>query len=142
MDKLTVAMLMDMVLYFLPRHKSWLQDKCTWIMRQDGREFRYRMDYFLGTDRRLLHDVDFWNTRHHLGHYTVLVCLRGESTKELTGYLRKLRRFPFRSLRCNLASIPDKLFSELKTQIPKPPCVSGLGGIEFLDRRGWSLTPG
>ena len=51
----------------------------------------------------------------------VLVCLRGASTKDLTGYLCKARCFPLLPLRRDLASNPDKLFSDLKTQIPTPP---------------------
>ena len=51
----------------------------------------------------------------------VLGCLRGEPEKEITGYLSKAQRYPLRTLRKNIASDPDKLFSELKTQTPKPP---------------------
>ena len=48
-------------------------------------------------------------------------CLRGELEKDLTGYLCKSRRFPLWSLCRDLVSTPDKLFSEIKTQIPNPP---------------------
>ena len=51
----------------------------------------------------------------------VLGCLRGDTAKELAVYLRKAHRFPLRPIRRNLALAPDKLFSKLKTQIPKPP---------------------
>ena len=51
----------------------------------------------------------------------VLSCLRGEPVKELTGYIRKAHRSPLRPLRCDLTLALDKLFSEIKIQIPNPP---------------------
>ena len=53
---------MNVVLHFLPWRKLWLQDRCTWNMRQDGQEVRYRNDYTLGTYHRLFQDVDVWDT--------------------------------------------------------------------------------
>ena len=61
-----------------------------------------------------------WDTRHQSGHYMVMDCLRGELSKELTGYLRKVRRFPLWPLRHELVLVPENLFSELKTKILKP----------------------
>ena len=51
----------------------------------------------------------------------VLGCLRGDPEKELTGYLRKVQRSLLRTLCCYLASNPNNLFRELKTQIPNTP---------------------
>ena len=51
----------------------------------------------------------------------VLGYLRGESAKDLTGYLRKACRFPLRPLRREILLAPDKLFSDLKNHILKPP---------------------
>ena len=62
-----------------------------------------------------------WDTRRHLDHYVVLECLRREPAKELMVYLCKSRLFPLQPLRHYLVLAPDKLFSELKTQIPNPP---------------------
>ena len=45
----------------------------------------------------------------------------GDLKKDITGYLCKSRHFPLRTLHRNLAPETDKIFSELKTQIPKPP---------------------
>ena len=120
-DRLTAAGLSDMGLHFLPRQKPWLKDRCTWRIQQDKLEVRYRTDYIIGTHCRLFQDVTFWDTQHQSDHYMVLGCLRGEPEKEITGYLRKLRRYPLRTLHRDLASGPDKLFSELKTHILKPP---------------------
>ena len=50
-----------------------------------------------------------------------MYCLMGDPAKELTGYLRKAFRSPLRPLRRDLVSEPDKLFSDLRTLIPKPP---------------------
>ena len=47
-------------------------------------------------------------------------CLRGEPAKKITGYLRKALHFPRWPFCHDLASDPDKLFSELKTQILNP----------------------
>ena len=47
--------------------------------------------------------------------------MRGDPAKDLMDYLHKARRFPLRPLCHDLASDPNKLFTELKTQIPKPP---------------------
>ena len=54
------------------------------------------------------------DTRNHLDHYMVLGYLRGETAKDLTGYLPKACRFPLQPLCHDLAFDPDKLFSELK----------------------------
>ena len=59
--------------------------------------------------------------RHHLDHYMVPGWLRGDPAKELTGYLRKAHRSPLQNLRRNLAAVLDKIFSDLKTHILKPP---------------------
>ena len=102
--------LMEMGLHLLPRHKPWLKNRFTWIMQQYRQEFQSQTDYILGTDCRLFRDVAVRDTRNHLDYYMVLGCLRGEPVKELTGYLLKARRFPFRPLRRDLASAPDKIF--------------------------------
>ena len=90
-------------------------------MRRDGREFRSRTDYILGTYIRLFQDMAVQDLQHHLDYYMVLGCLRRDPENELTDYLRKARRFPLRYLRRYLASASDNLFSKLKTQIPNPP---------------------
>ena len=51
----------------------------------------------------------------------ILGCMRGDPEKELTDYPHKAIRSPLRPIHHYLASTPDKLFSDLKTQIPKPP---------------------
>ena len=112
---------MDMGLHFLPRHKPWLQDSYTWIMKRDGQEVWSQTDYILGTDRRLFQVMDGRDTQHDLYYYIFMGCLMREPAKDLTVYLRKPRRFPLLPLRRDLAMAPENIFSELKTQIPKPP---------------------
>ena len=56
-------------------------------MNQEGREFRYRTEYIIGTYCILFQDVAVQDTRHHLDHYMVLGCPRVEPAKELTGDL-------------------------------------------------------
>ena len=79
------------------------------------------MEYILGTYHRLFQDVAVRDTQHHLDHYMILGYLRGETAKDLTGYLRKALRPPLRPLYRNFVLTPDKLFSYIKTQIPNLP---------------------
>ena len=58
---------------------------CTWSMQRDIQEFQSRTDYIHEIDRRLFQYVAIRYMRHHSDHYIVLVCLRGEPVKELTG---------------------------------------------------------
>ena len=59
--------------------------------------------------------------QQHSDHYMVLGCLRGDPAKELTGYLRKVPCSPLSPLSRNLVLATEKLFSEIKTYITKPP---------------------
>ena len=77
--------LIDTGLHFLPRHKPCLKDRCTWSIQRDIQEVRPWTDYIIGTDRRLIQDVAIRDMQHHLDHYMVLGCLRGELSKDLTG---------------------------------------------------------
>ena len=123
--KLVEVGLVDMGLHFLPLPKSWLKDRFTWSMQQDGQEVRSQTDYILRTDRRFFQDVAVRDTRHHSDRYTVLKCLRREPVKELTGYLRTGRRSPSGPLRCDVTLAPDKLFSDLEYPYPPSPlCMS------------------
>ena len=120
-DKLTAAGIKDTGLHFLPRCKPWLQDRCTWSMRRDGREVRSQTDYILGTDHRLFQDVAVQDPRHSSDNCMVLGCMRGEPEKELMDYIRKSRRFPLCPIHCDLASTSENIFSDLKNKTPKPP---------------------
>ena len=51
----------------------------------------------------------------------VLVCLRGDLTKEVTYYLCKAHCSPLRPLCRDLALATENIFSDLKTQITNPP---------------------
>ena len=57
--------------------------------------------------------------------------------KELTGYLRKGRRFPLRPLCCDLASTPDNIFPDIKTQIPNLPLRERVRG-DWISDETWS----
>ena len=57
----------------------------------------------------------------------VLGCLRRDPAKDITDYLLKVCRFLLSLIHRKLESTSDKIFSDLKTQIPKPSlneCVS------------------
>ena len=100
------------------------------MMNQDRQEVLCRTDSIIGTNRILFQDVAAWNTRQNLDHYMVLVYLRKDPEKDITGYLHKAHRSPLRPFRCDLSSSPDKLYSELKTHIPNSPLRERL-------RRAW-----
>ena len=74
-DELAAAGLKDMVLRFLTRCKPWLQDRCTWGMRRDGKEVRSRTVYIIVTDRRLFQDVAVRGPLNNSDYYMVLSCL-------------------------------------------------------------------
>ena len=120
-DELEAARQEDTGINFLPHRKPWFQDRCTCSMRRDGIEVWSWMDYILGAYCRLFQDVAVRDPRHNSDHYMVLGCLSEDPEKELMEYLLKACHFPFQTIHCNLASMPDKLFSDLNTQIPKIP---------------------
>ena len=110
-----------MGLNFLPWFNMWLQYRCMWSMSRDGQEVWSRTDNILRTDRRLFQDVDVRDPQQKSDHYMVLGCLWGEAVKELTEYLSKAHRFPLRIIPHKLPCSSEKIFSDLKTRIPKPP---------------------
>ena len=54
----------DMIGQFLPRHKPWLKDGCTWDMHRGVWEVRSWTDYILGAESRLFQSVAVWDVRH------------------------------------------------------------------------------
>ena len=62
----------EMAAHFLPRHRLWTRYGRTWRMLRHGQEVISRMDYILGTDRRLLQNVAVRYPRHNTDHYLVL----------------------------------------------------------------------
>ena len=52
-DELAAAGLLDIEIIFLPRRKTWLQDKCTWRIHRYGIEVWSWTDNIFGTDCRL-----------------------------------------------------------------------------------------
>ena len=130
---------MDMVLHFLPRHNSWLKDRCTWRMQQGRQEVRSQMYYILGIDSRLFQYISVRDMRHQLDHYISMGYLRGELKEDLMGYLRKVHCLPLCPLHHNLASDPDKLFSELN--IPPTAQFVVEGQVHLEDATGRTRGP-
>ena len=58
-----------------------------WSILCHDQEVRSRMEYILGTDLRLLQNVDIRDPRHNTNHYMVLSCLRGMTLRENQCYL-------------------------------------------------------
>ena len=86
----------DMSAHFLPCQRSWFWDGMMWSMIWEGREVRSRIDYILGTDRRLFWNVSVRDPRHNSDHYIVLGCLRSAPLMEQSTYLRGRKCPPLR----------------------------------------------
>ena len=118
-DEVIVAALADECLeymsgHFLPWHKPWLKDGCTWAMHRGSWLVRSQMNYILGTDSFLFHNIVVHNARHN-----VLGCLCGAEPSAHLRYLGKRTRFHIRP-----QTTPDKedcMFYELWRAIPRPP---------------------
>ena len=54
---LATAGVEDMAQNFIPRGRQWCRDRRTWDMKRQGQVVRSRIDYILGTDRRLFQNV-------------------------------------------------------------------------------------
>ena len=84
---LTEEGIKDMAAHFLPHQRKWGRERRTWIMVREGKVFRSRTDYILGTDRRLFWNVSVWDPRHNTNHYMVLGCLCSAPEREHNKYL-------------------------------------------------------
>ena len=88
-----MAGLEDISDHLLPRRKTWLRDRNTWIMLHRGRDVRSPTDYILIIYRRLLKNVSVWGVYHNTDRYFFLVCLRVAAPAENSRYIRKWKRF-------------------------------------------------
>ena len=109
--------LQDMAAHFLPGQRRWCQDRRTWCMLQKGREVRSRIDYILGTDRRLFGNVSVRDPRHNSDHYMVLGFLPSASLTEHKRYLGGRKKFPLRPPR--EPTREDDAFAALRRFVPK-----------------------
>ena len=69
---IATEVLEGMAPHFLPRWRRSCRDRRTWGMLWKGRYVRSRIDYILGTDRRLFRNVSVPDPRHNSDHYMVL----------------------------------------------------------------------
>ena len=65
-------------------------------MLQKVREVQLRIDYILGTDRRIFGNVSVWDPRHKSDHYIMLGCLPSASMTEHKRYLGGRKKLPLR----------------------------------------------
>ena len=88
-------------------------------MVSQGRVVRSRIDYILGSDRRIFQNVAVRDPRDNSDHIMVLECMRGSSPSEHPCYRRRrtclLLRLPGRQTRKQA----DKIFDELRHTILK-----------------------
>ena len=108
----------DMIGNFLPRHKPWLKDGCTWAMHQGDRKVRSWTNYILGTDSCLFQNIAVRETRHNMDQYLVLGCLIRAAHATHSCYLGKSTRFPIIPLATLEKS--DRMSAELQRAIPRP----------------------
>ena len=95
---LTELGLEDMMAHFLPRQSRWVRERRTWIMVREGKLFRSRTDYILGTDLRIFWNVSVRDSRHNTDHYMLLGCLRSAPEREHVRYLSGRKKLPLRPL--------------------------------------------
>ena len=71
----------DMVAHLLPCHLNWTRDGQALIILHRVNMARYRADYILGTDRRMLPIFKVRSPRHNTDHYLFLGCIRGATQR-------------------------------------------------------------
>ena len=109
----------DMSGHFLPRHKQWFRDVRTWDMHRDSREVRYRTDYILGTDSRLLQNIAVRDASNNMERYLVLGCLCRAAPDMNLRYLGRRTNFPVRPP--ETLDKADRMFAKIWWAIHRPP---------------------
>ena len=66
------ASLKDMVMHFLPHHKSWIWYSKSLCMICQGWEVRYCTGYLIGRYQRLLQNLPAWDPQYNSNNYKVL----------------------------------------------------------------------
>lgn len=109
----------DLLLHFRPeRRYTHLQ---TYFSRRQGKTVRSRVDYILGTDRRLFKSIKMRKPRHFTSdHYMLIGKFLTMPAKVHKGYLRGRKAFPLKS-DPDPCSPQDALFATLKKQTTPPP---------------------
>ena len=107
----------DILAHFLPRRRSWCQDRRTWSMIREGGEVSSRTDYILGMYLRLFVNISVWDPRHKSYHYMVLGCLHSASLKEHARYLGGRKRLSL----CPPTELTreDTIIASLRRAVPK-----------------------
>ena len=88
-------------------------------MVRQGRVVWSRIDYILGSKRRIFQNVDVRYPRHNSDHIMVLGCLYGASLREHYCYLGRRMRLPLRPPIHQKRTRADKIFAEFWRAIPK-----------------------
>ena len=81
---------------------------------------RSNMEYMLGYDCQIFHNMAIQDLRHNSDHIMVLGCLHGASPIEHLRYLGRRTRLPLRPPGCWTGTRLNKIFSELHRSIPNP----------------------
>ena len=108
----------DMTAQFIPRKRRWGRERWTWSMVQEGKVVRSRMDYLLGTDKRLFRNVSVRDPRHNTDHFMVVGCLRSAPGREHTRYIMGRRKSPLQPP--TEPTREDGIFAALWRAMPKP----------------------
>ena len=86
-EEAETAGLEDLEGHFFPQWRAWCRDWRTWEAVMQGRVVRSRMDYILGSDRRIFQNVAVRDPRHNSDHFMVVGCPREASPREHSCYL-------------------------------------------------------
>ena len=75
------------------------------------------MDYVLGTDHHMIHNLAVWDPRHNIDHSIVLGCLCGVILREHQCYIGFCTRLPLYPFKC--PSHEYNIFSSISQAVPK-----------------------
>ena len=78
---------------------------------------RFRIDYIMGTDRRLFGDVFVQNLQHNSDHYMVLGFLPSASLTDHKRYLGRWKKLPLKPL--TEPTREDAVCASLRRAVPK-----------------------
>ena len=79
--EMKTAGLEDLARHFFPRRRAWCQYRRTRVTRRQGRVVRSRMDYIMGSDRRIFQNVAVRDRMDNSDHFMVVGNLRGASLR-------------------------------------------------------------
>ena len=106
-----------MTAHFLPRKRRWGQERRTRSMVKEGKVFRSRADYYLGTNQSFFRNVSIRDPQHNTDRFMVVGCLRSAPEREHTRYISGRRKLP--SQPPTEPTREDRIFAALRRAVPR-----------------------